>query len=120
MDGCAIHEWVEKTHKSFIATAPGNISPQLVLDLYQCQMISLVVCAIQQICIEVEHIPGGCTSLCQPVKINTSPKANICKDFGGLDAGFGNKHFCDKTFHKIIECFVGNEGLLQHISGTCQ
>ena len=31
---------------------------------------------------EVEHIPGGCTSLCQPVDvgINMSMNANICKD----------------------------------------
>ena len=32
-------------------------------------MMNLVVNAIQDLGVEVEHIPGGCTSLCQPVDI---------------------------------------------------
>ena len=43
----------------------------------------LVVCLIQNLAVEVEHIPGGCASLYQPfhVGINRSLKANICKDW---------------------------------------
>ena len=32
-------------------------------------MMNLVVNVIQDLGVEVEHIPGGCTSLCQPVDI---------------------------------------------------
>ena len=44
-------------------------------------MMNLVVNAIQDLGVEVEHIPGGCTSLCQPVDIgiNKPFKAFLCK-----------------------------------------
>ena len=44
-------------------------------------MMTLV--SIQKLGVEVQHIPGGCSSLCQPVdvKINRSLMANICKDW---------------------------------------
>jgi hypothetical protein len=32
-------------------------------------MMASVVCKIQDLGVEVEHIPGGCTALCQPVDI---------------------------------------------------
>ena len=32
-------------------------------------LISSVVDAIQELGVEVEHIPGGCTCLCQPVDV---------------------------------------------------
>ena len=72
-----------------IATAPARFAPLLMLDSYQCQMMALVVSSIQQISMRVDHIPGGCTSLCQPVHVRTerSLKAHNCKNKGGLDAG---------------------------------
>ena len=36
---------------------------------YWCYMMTSVVDSIQQLGEEVEHIPGGCTSLCQPVML---------------------------------------------------
>ncbi len=53
----------------YIAMAPDDIVPLLVLDSYQCHMMALVVQRIQELGVEVKHIPGGCTSLCQPVNI---------------------------------------------------
>ena len=41
--------------------------PVLILDMYQFHMMALVVQMIQELGVEVKHIPGGCTSLCQPV-----------------------------------------------------
>ena len=40
---------------------------------------------------EVEHIPGGYTSLCQTVDVGNkrSIKANICKDWEDWMAGLG-------------------------------
>ena len=78
MDMGAMLEWVENILRPFIATAPENVVPLLVLDSYQCHMMALFISSIQKLGVEVEHIPGGCTSLCQPnVGINRSQKANI-------------------------------------------
>ena len=61
--------------------APENIDLLLVLDSYQCHMMILVVEAIKQL--GVEHNPGGCSSLCQPVNvvINKASKT-IVHSFG--------------------------------------
>ena len=78
-DEGAILEWVENILKPFIVIAPENVAPLLVLDSYGCHIMTLVVGSIQNLVVEVEHIPGKCTSLCQPfdVGINRSLKANI-------------------------------------------
>ena len=46
-------------------------------------MMALVVGKIQELGIEVQHIPGGCTSLCQPVDIGVNkPFKNwICEQW---------------------------------------
>jgi hypothetical protein len=41
----------------------------LILDMYRCHMMSSVVQMIQELGVEVQHIPGRCTSLCQPVDV---------------------------------------------------
>ena len=53
-----------------------------VFYLYHCHMVSSEVSLLQQLGIEVKHIPGGCTSLCQTVNvgINRSLKTMIHKD----------------------------------------
>ena len=38
-----------------------------MLDTYRCHMMRPVVDTIEDLGVEVQHIPGGCTSLCQPV-----------------------------------------------------
>ena len=54
-----------------------------MLDSYHYHMMASVVGSIQNFGVEVEHILGGCTSLCQPVDvgINRSLTTNICKDW---------------------------------------
>ncbi len=46
-----------------------TIIPLLILDSYRCHMMGSVVQRIQELGVEVRHIPGGCTSLCQPVDV---------------------------------------------------
>ena len=82
MEKGAMLEWVENILKLFIATAPENVIPLLMLDSYQCHMMALVIGSIQNLVVEVEHNPGGCTSLCQPVDVGMkwSLNTNIHED----------------------------------------
>jgi hypothetical protein len=49
--------------------APDDVVPLLVLNSYQCHMMASVVQMIQELGVEVKHIPGGCTTLCQPINV---------------------------------------------------
>jgi hypothetical protein len=69
MDERVMLAWVEEVLALYVATAPGDIIPLLILDSYQCHMMASVVSKIQELGVEVKHIPGGCTSLCQPVDV---------------------------------------------------
>jgi hypothetical protein len=72
MDEKVMLLWVEKVLKPYVDTAPDRIVPLLFLDSYRCHMMGSVVQAIQVLGVEVEHIPGGCTYLCQPVDIGVN------------------------------------------------
>ncbi len=61
--------WVDDVLKPYVANAPDHVIPLLILDSYRCHMMASVVTRIQELGIEVKHIPGGCTSLCQPVDV---------------------------------------------------
>ena len=43
--------------------------PMLLLDSYRCHMMTSVVAKINALGVAVEHIPGGCTGLLQPVDV---------------------------------------------------
>ena len=62
-------QWVEQILKPYVNTAPEDVVPILFLDSYRCHIMASVVNEIQALGVEVEHIPGGCTYLCQPVDI---------------------------------------------------
>ena len=72
MDEEAMIVWVDQVLRPYIETAPAGILPILFLDSYRCHMMASVVGMIQDLGVEVEHIPGGCTSLCQPVDIGVN------------------------------------------------
>ena len=61
--------WVNEVLAPYVATAPEHVVPLLILDSYRCHMMGSVVQRIQELGVEVQHIPGGCTSLCQPVDV---------------------------------------------------
>jgi hypothetical protein len=67
MDKEVMIAWVNEVLALCVATALDHVIPILILDMYQCHMMALVVQMIQELGVEVQHIPGGCTSLCHPV-----------------------------------------------------
>ncbi len=69
MDEHVMLAWVEEVLAPYVATAPDDIVPLLILDSYQCHMMASVVYKIQELGVEVKHIPGRCTSLSQPVDV---------------------------------------------------
>ena len=71
MDSVVMFRWIETIVKPFLANAivPAGIRPLLLLDSYRCHMMGSVVSAINELGIDVEHIPGGCTGLCQPIDV---------------------------------------------------
>jgi hypothetical protein len=69
MDEAVMVAWVDDVLALYVATAPDHVIPILILDSYRCHMMGSVVQRIQELGVEVQHIPGGCTSLCQPVDV---------------------------------------------------
>jgi len=63
MDKTVMLAWVDQVLQPYGKTAPEDIIPILILDSYRCHMMALVVQKIQELGMEVKHIPGGCTSL---------------------------------------------------------
>jgi hypothetical protein len=72
MDEKVMHLWIDKMLKPFIDQAPPGIVPLHLLDSYCCHMMKSTVNAIEDLGVEVEHIPGGCTSLCRPVDLGVN------------------------------------------------
>jgi len=93
MDEEVMIAWVKDVLAQYVTTAPDHVVPILILDMYRCHMMSSVVQMIQELGVEVQHIPGGCTSLCQPV-----------------DVGF-NKPFKDRMRRQWIN-WMTNEGIV--------
>jgi len=83
MDEGVMLQWATSVLAPYVKTAPDHIIPLLVLDSYRCHMMASVIQAIQELGVEVAHIPGGCTSLCQPVDVgfNKPFKTNIRRDW---------------------------------------
>ena len=77
VDGQEMLMWVDMVLKPYVDTAPEDMVPILFLDSYCCHMMNLVVNAIQDLGVQVKHIPGGCTSLCQPVDIGINKPFNF-------------------------------------------
>jgi len=67
MDVVVMLKWVEQVSKPHILEVPVHNVPLLPLDSHRYHMMALVVMHINELNVEVQHIPGGCTGLCQPV-----------------------------------------------------
>ena len=72
MDEEAMLVWVDRMPRPHIETSPPGVMPIVSSDTYRCHMMASVVTRIQNLGVEVQHIPGGCTSLCQPVDIGVN------------------------------------------------
>ena len=81
MDERAMHQWVDEVFGAYLAAnpLPEGVIPVLLLDSYRCHMMALIVSRIQAIGVEVIHIPGDCTGMCQllDVGMNGSFKSRI-------------------------------------------
>jgi hypothetical protein len=62
-------EWVDRVLKPYVETAPEGVVPLIILDQYKCHLMASVVNRIEDLGVQVEHIPGGVTGLCQPVDV---------------------------------------------------
>jgi hypothetical protein len=78
MDERVVLAWVDQVLRPYVETAPDDIVPILILDSHRCHMMASVVQKIQELGVEVKHIPGGCTSLCQPVDIGFNKPSKDC------------------------------------------
>jgi hypothetical protein len=80
MDEEAMIVWVDRVLQPHIETAPSGVMPIIFLDSYRCHMMASVTTKIQDLGVEVQHIPGGCTSLCHPVDIGVNKpfKNRLC------------------------------------------
>jgi len=69
MDDVVILQWVERLLKPHIPEVPSHVIPLLLLDSCRCHMTASVSMWINELGVEVQHNPGGCTSPCQPVNV---------------------------------------------------
>ncbi len=69
MDETVMLDWIDLILVPYVAEAPAGIVPVLFLDSYCAHMMKSVVARIQALGVDVFHIPGGCTGLCQPVDV---------------------------------------------------
>jgi hypothetical protein len=67
MDERCMMLWVDQILGPYLVVnlPPPGIQPVILLDAYRCHMMASVVSKISELGIEVIHIPGGCTGLCQ-------------------------------------------------------
>ncbi len=81
MDERVCIEWVDKVIKPWAESAPAHVVPFLLLDSYKCHLMETVVKRIQDLGVEVDHIPGGCTGLVQPVDVGINkPLKNLIRE----------------------------------------
>ena len=77
MDETCMIMWVDVNEvlAPHVAMAPEGSVPLLALDSYRCHMLASIMNRNPDLGVKVEHIPWGCTSLCQPldVGINKQP-----------------------------------------------
>ncbi len=69
MDERVMRSWIRLVLKLYVEGAPPGVQPVLFLDSFRCHMMASVVNDIQDLGVQIETIPGGCTGLCQPIDI---------------------------------------------------
>ena len=72
MDEAMMLQWVKEVLEPWSKNVPDGIVHYLLLDSYKCHLMSSVVHATQDLGIEVDHIPGGCTGLVQPLDVGVN------------------------------------------------
>ena len=99
MDEAMMHKWIDAVLIPWRQARDPDVVPLLILDAYRVHMMGSIVNRIQSLGIEVQHIPAGCTYLCQPVDmgINRPIKKEMMEqwedwmyDGGGVVEGVAN------------------------------
>jgi hypothetical protein len=62
-------KWIDENLAPYVATAPEGVVPILFLNSFSVHMKASAVNAIQDLGVQVEFIPPGCTGLLQPVNV---------------------------------------------------
>jgi hypothetical protein len=78
MDERVMIMWVEAVLEPYVKMAPDGVQPILLIDSYQSHMMASVVQQVQDLGVEVQHIPGGCTGVCQPVDVGIGKPFKNC------------------------------------------
>jgi hypothetical protein len=78
MDERVMKKWVDEVLQPYVATAPDDVIPVLLLDSYCCHIMALIVNRITALGVEAIHIPGGCTGLVQPLDVGFNWPLKIC------------------------------------------
>ena len=76
-------KWIIEILAPYVATALEGVVPILFFDSFLVHMKASVVNAIQDLSIQVEFIPPGCTGLLQPVDVgyNKAFKAKLRTEY---------------------------------------
>ena len=120
MDEAMMLQWVKEVLEPWSKYVPDGIVPYLLLDSYKCHLMSSVVHAIQDLRIEVDHIPGGCTGLVQPLDmgVNKPLKNRIrrkCMLEEGLEMTVSKPPTWQQIATWVMECL---DDLGEHIIKT--
>ena len=113
MDESMMNKWIDLVLIPWKNSRDPSITPLLILDAYRVHMMGSIVNRIQALGIEVQHIPAGCTYLCQPVDvgINRSIKKAMTEQWeewmiheGGVEGGIAKT----PTRRQVVEWIVGS------------
>ena len=80
-----MNQWIDEVLAPDVATAPAGIVPILFLDSFSVHLKGSIVRKIQDLGVQVEFIPPGCTGLLQPVDVgfNKAFKAKLRTEYNG-------------------------------------
>jgi len=78
-----MNQWIDEVLAPDVATAPAGIVPILFLDSFSVHLKGSIVRKIQDLGVQVEFIPPGCTGLLQPVDVgfNKAFKAKMRTEY---------------------------------------
>jgi hypothetical protein len=82
-DEAVMNQWIDEVLAPDVATAPAGIVPILFLDSFSVHLKGSIVRKIQDLGVQVEFIPPGCTGLLQPVDVsfNKAFKAKMRREY---------------------------------------
>ena len=96
MDKEVMNLWIQAVLKLYLWNKPHHICLVLLLNSYQCHVMTLIVDKIEALGITVLHILGGCTPLCQPLDLGVCKPLKICVK--KLQSGFFYKQLKEKKW----------------------